>query len=131
MALYQIIIPGPRLAEASSVMRSQETLPRWNVDGTAPDCASLMAVDRGPDQNITIFCMYVLTMLLCRYTNSTRLVGVSGGRVGVATSMAGGGTALSVLTISSVHLADRGNYTCKPASGGHASVSLHVLEGDY
>ena len=90
-----------------------------------------MAVDRGPDQNITIFCMYVLTMLLCRYTNSTRLVGVSGGRVGVATSMAGGGTALSVLTISSVHLADRGNYTCKPASGGHASVSLHVLEGDY
>ena len=70
-------------------------------------------------------------MLLCRYTNSTRLVGVSGGRVGVATSMAGGGTALSVLTISSVHLADRGNYTCKPASGGHASVSLHVLEGDH
>ena len=70
-------------------------------------------------------------MLLCRYTNSTRLVGVSGGRVGVATMMAGGGTALSVLTISSVHLADRGNYTCKPASGGHASVSLHVLEGDH
>lgn len=64
------------------------------------------------------------------YTNSTRLVGVSGGRVGVATMMAGGGTALSVLTISSVHLADRGNYTCKPASGGHASVSLHVLEGE-
>ena len=58
MALYQIIIPAPRLAEASSVMRSQETLPRWNVDGTAPDCASLMAVDRGPDQNITICCMY-------------------------------------------------------------------------
>ena len=70
-------------------------------------------------------------MLLCRYTNDTRLVGVSGGRVGVATMMAGGGTALSVLTISSVHLADRGNYTCKPASGGHASVSLHVLEGDH
>ena len=79
-------------------------------------------------------------MLCCRYLlppssrqprPGQRLVGVSGGRVGVATMMAGGGTALSVLTISSVHLADRGNYTCKPASGGHASVSLHVLEGDY
>ena len=38
-------------------------------------------------------------------------------------------TALSVLYIDDVHLKDRGNYTCKPASGGQASISLHVLEG--
>ena len=25
---------------------------------------------------------------------------------------------------------DRGNYTCKPASGGEASIHLHVLEGE-
>lgn len=40
-----------------------------------------------------------------------------------------GGTALSLLSIDNVALADRGNYTCKPASGGQASISLHVLEG--
>ena len=28
-------------------------------------------------------------------------------------------------------LVDRGNYTCRPASGGEASISLHVLEGDH
>ena len=39
-------------------------------------------------------------------------------------------TALSVLYIDNVHLKDRGNYTCKPASGGQASISLHVLEGN-
>ena len=27
-------------------------------------------------------------------------------------------------------LVDRGNYTCRPASGGEASISLHVLEGN-
>ena len=25
---------------------------------------------------------------------------------------------------------DQGNYTCRPATGGEASISLHVLEGD-
>ena len=39
------------------------------------------------------------------------------------------GTALSILNIDQVHLTDKGNYTCKPASGGQASISLHVLEG--
>ena len=41
-----------------------------------------------------------------------------------------GGTALSLLSINNVELRDRGNYTCKPASGGQASISLHVLEGN-
>ena len=31
----------------------------------------------------------------------------------------------------SVSLVDRGNYTCRPASGGEASISLHVLEGGH
>lgn len=56
----------------------------------------------------------------------------SGGRVKVVTQMLNSGdteTALSILSIDDVHLADRGNYTCKPASGGQASISLHVLEG--
>ena len=54
----------------------------------------------------------------------------SGGRVKVRTSMLSqGATALSVLSIDRVEQADRGNYTCKPASGGEASISLHVLEG--
>ena len=34
------------------------------------------------------------------------------------------------LKLCSVSLLDRGNYTCRPASGGEASISLHVLEGD-
>ena len=34
------------------------------------------------------------------------------------------------LKLCSVSLVDRGNYTCRPASGGEASISLHVLEGD-
>ena len=25
---------------------------------------------------------------------------------------------------------DRGNYTCRPATGGEASISLYVMEGD-
>ena len=57
----------------------------------------------------------------------------SGGRVKVMTQMLNTGdtdTALSILSIDNVHLADRGNYTCKPASGGQASISLHVLEGN-
>ena len=55
----------------------------------------------------------------------------SGGRVKVRTSMLSTGvTALSVLSIDKVEQSDRGNYTCKPASGGEASISLHVLEGD-
>ena len=41
-----------------------------------------------------------------------------------------GGTALSLLSINNAELSDRGNYTCKPASGGQASISLHVLEGN-
>jgi hypothetical protein len=54
----------------------------------------------------------------------------SGGRVKVRTSMLNTGvTALSVLSIDKVDQSDRGNYTCKPASGGEASISLHVLEG--
>ena len=66
-----------------------------------------------------------------RYIHDSRLVD-SGGRVRVVTKMMSSGdtgTALSLLTIEKVHLADRGNYTCKPASGGQASISLHVLEG--
>jgi hypothetical protein len=57
--------------------------------------------------------------------------------------LASGVTALSVLSIGrwaegsakiippccSVSQADRGNYTCRPASGGESSISLHVLEG--
>ena len=66
-----------------------------------------------------------------RYIHNSRLLD-SGGRVGVVTKMMSSGdtgTALSLLSIDNVHLADRGNYTCKPASGGQASISLHVLEG--
>ena len=49
----------------------------------------------------------------------------------VRTSMLNTGvTALSVLSIDKVDQSDRGNYTCKPASGGEASISLHVLEGE-
>ena len=66
-----------------------------------------------------------------RYMSDSRLID-SGGRVKVVTQMLSSGdteTALSILSIDNVHLADRGNYTCKPASGGQASISLHVLEG--
>jgi len=68
------------------------------------------------------------------YIHDSRLVD-SGGRVHVMTQMQSsgdgeGGTALSLLSIDNVALADRGNYTCKPASGGQASISLHVLEGE-
>ena len=66
-----------------------------------------------------------------RYIHDYRLVD-SGGRVRVMTQMLSSGdtgTALSILSIDIVHLSDRGNYTCKPASGGQASISLHVLEG--
>ena len=68
-----------------------------------------------------------------RYIHDSRLVD-SGGRVRVVTKMMSSGdtgTALSLLSIDNVHLGDRGNYTCKPASGGQASISLHVLEGQY
>jgi len=66
------------------------------------------------------------------YMSDYRLVD-SGGRVRVMTQMLSSGdtgTALSILSIGNVHLSDRGNYTCKPASGGQASISLHVLEGE-
>lgn len=64
------------------------------------------------------------------YMSGSRLLD-SGGHVQVRTSMLPSGvTALSVLSIDSVTQADRGNYTCKPASGGEASISLHVLEGE-
>jgi len=64
------------------------------------------------------------------YMSGSRLLD-SGGRVKVRTSMLSqGATALSVLSIDRVEQADRGNYTCKPASGGEASISLHVLEGE-
>ena len=66
-----------------------------------------------------------------RYMSGSRLLD-SGGRVKVRTSMlATGVTALSVLSIDKVDQSDRGNYTCKPASGGEASISLHVLEGNH
>ena len=66
-----------------------------------------------------------------RYRSDYRLVD-SGERVSVMTRMSrpgDTGTALSILNIDNVHLTDKGNYTCKPASGGQASISLHVLEG--
>jgi len=64
------------------------------------------------------------------YMSGSRLLD-SGGRVKVRTSMLNTGvTALSVLSIDKVSQSDRGNYTCKPASGGEASISLHVLEGE-
>jgi len=66
------------------------------------------------------------------YIHDSRLVD-SGDRIKVLTEMLSSGdtsTALSVLSIDNVHLKDRGNYTCKPASGGQASISLHVLEGE-
>lgn len=56
------------------------------------------------------------------------------GRVRVVTRMVGSDvtsqTALSILSIDKVILDDIGNYTCKPASGGQASIRLHVLEGE-
>ena len=67
-----------------------------------------------------------------RYRSDYRLVD-SGERVRVVTRMSSSGdtgTALSILNIDEVHLTDKGNYTCKPASGGQASISLHVLEGE-
>ena len=70
-----------------------------------------------------------------RYIHDSRLLD-SDGRVHVVTQMlssvddSDGGTALSLLSINNVELSDRGNYTCKPASGGQASISLHVLEGN-
>jgi len=66
------------------------------------------------------------------YRSDYRLVD-SGERVRVVTRMSSSGdtgTALSILNIDQVHLTDKGNYTCKPASGGQASISLHVLEGE-
>jgi len=66
------------------------------------------------------------------YRSDYRLVD-SGERVRVMTRMSSpgdSGTALSILNIDNVHLSDKGNYTCKPASGGQASISLHVLEGE-
>lgn len=64
------------------------------------------------------------------YLSGSRLLDTSG-HVKVRTSMQPSGkTALSVLSIDSVSLLDRGNYTCRPASGGEASISLHVLEGE-
>jgi len=64
------------------------------------------------------------------YMSGSRLLD-SSGHVKVRTSMLPSGvTALSVLSIDRVSLADRGNYTCRPASGGEASISLHVLEGE-
>ena len=57
------------------------------------------------------------------------------GRVRVVTRMVGSDvtsqTALSILSIDKVILDDIGNYTCKPASGGQASIRLHVLEGKW
>ena len=73
-------------------------------------------------------------MSFSRYIHDSRLLD-SDGRVNVVTQMLSsvedgdGGTALSLLSINNVELSDRGNYTCKPASGGQASISLHVLEG--
>ena len=67
-----------------------------------------------------------------RYISDSRLVD-SGGRVKVMTRMVTSGessqTALSILSIENVILEDIGNYTCRPASGGQASIRLHVLEG--
>jgi len=64
------------------------------------------------------------------YMSGSRLLD-SSGHVKVRTSMLPSGvTALSVLSIDRVSLANRGNYTCRPASGGEASISLHVLEGE-
>ena len=89
---------------------------------------------------ITIFLTFVIDSLKqyyhypFRYIHESRLVD-SVGRVHVMTQMQSsgegeGGTALSLLSIDNVQLADRGNYTCRPASGGQASISLHVLEGN-
>ena len=75
------------------------------------------------------------TYIIFRYIHDSRLLD-SDGRVHVVTQMlssvdeSDGGTALSLLSINNVKLRDRGNYTCKPASGGQASISLHVLEGN-
>lgn len=64
------------------------------------------------------------------YMSGSRLLD-SGGRLKVRTSMLPNGvTALSLLSIEKVVERDRGNYTCRPASGGEASISLHVLEGE-
>ena len=76
-------------------------------------------------------CVRTAIMSVPRYRSDYRLVD-SGERVRVVTRMSSSGdtgTALSILNIDEVHLTDKGNYTCKPASGGQASISLHVLEG--
>ena len=73
-------------------------------------------------------------LVFSRYIHDSRLLD-SDGRIHVVTQMlssvdeSDGGTALSLLSINNVQLRDLGNYTCKPASGGQASISLHVLEG--
>merc|ERR1712110_18890 len=69
------------------------------------------------------------------YRSDYRLVDSGeSGRVRVVTKMVGSDdtsqTALSILSIDKVILDDIGNYTCKPASGGQASIRLHVLEGE-
>ena len=82
----------------------------------------------GMKANIMMHSLYLCGNF--RYMSGSRLLD-SGGRVKVRTSMLSTGvTALSVLSIDRVDQSDRGNYTCKPASGGEASISLHVLEGN-
>ena len=73
---------------------------------------------------------------MSRYMSDSRLVDSGdSGRVRVVTRMVGSDvtsqTALSILSIDKVILDDIGNYTCKPASGGQASIRLHVLEGEW
>jgi len=64
------------------------------------------------------------------YRGGDRLVD-SGDRVTVTTQMeASSGVAVSALSLTRVQRADQGNYTCRPASGGEAVISLHVLEGE-
>ena len=82
--------------------------------------------------NIKFIYLNLKPIPLPRYLSDYRLVD-SGERVRVETRMSSSGdtgTALSILNIDQVHLSDKGNYTCIPASGGQASISLHVLEGE-
>lgn len=65
------------------------------------------------------------------YRSGSRLVEEAGGRLRVRTGvLEGGRTAVSVLTIDGVRKEDDGDYTCRPASGGEATVRLHVVRGE-
>ncbi|XP_043213462.1 lachesin-like [Amphibalanus amphitrite] len=55
----------------------------------------------------------------------------AGGRHRTAVERTGADTTVSTLVISRVRRADSGNYTCQPSNLPHATVLLHVLNGEH